>query len=129
MLSKADEVLMEQAAAARQAAARRKLPEVAEDAATVYVGSDRYPASVLGDDGGLVTVQYDDDVVVSGSVVDGSAKYEYYRANGPVRHFKRNKKGRYVEVVRNEQTGRYNQSGYSGGLYIGRRSRYYDPHF
>lgn len=106
------------------------LPEVAADAATLGVGSDRYPATVISEKNGIVTVQYDDYRVVGGSMMDGSAKYEYIRnENGMIRYFKRNRKGRFVEVVENAATGRFVQTGYTGGLYIGARRRYYDPHF
>lgn len=95
------------------------------EGATYAVGSDRYPATVIGtvvfkygpNAGKLkgVVVQDDDSLVVSGSEQDGSARYHYTRnLNAPERTFLIDSRGRFVS--RGTQ------------LVIGTRRRYYDPH-
>jgi hypothetical protein len=104
-----------------------ELPEFAEDAGVSYCGSDRNPVSVVANDGKLVEVVHDEWKVVEGSEQDGSAKYAYF-ANPEGQHefFRLNAKGKYEHVYRGA-SGRWNK-GY-GSLSLGRRARYYDPHF
>lgn len=108
----------------------KSLPEYADDAGTIGIGSDRYPVTVVSDDGKIVAVQSDDHKVVGGSVLDGSAVYEYHRNyGGSIEYFRRRSDGKFESVVRNLQTNRWNKTGYTGHFHIGRRVRYYDPHF
>lgn len=108
-----------------------KLPEIANDAATISVGSDRYPATVVHDDGKIIELRANDYKVVKGSAQDGSAEYEYY--DGETFRYNRwtfrRRNGQLEEVVFNPETGRYNKLDSSRRLYIGRREAYYDPHF
>jgi hypothetical protein len=109
-----------------------KLPVSAADAATISIGSDRYPATVIAHDtdSGVISVRYDNDVVVKGSTMDGSAEYEYSSdPNGRIENWRKNRQGRFTRVVRNAETGRWNQVDYGGHLHIGDRRKYYDPSF
>jgi hypothetical protein len=96
------------------------------DGATYSVGSNRYPATVVSFTRFLsgarkwqissVTVQQDEATVVSGSMHDGSAEYEYSpNPHAARQEFKVNKAGRFV------RDGRV--------LHIGQRRRYEDPSF
>lgn len=96
-------------------------------AATVGVGSDRYPATVIEvkryKSGALkgavseITVQEDVAHLVSGSEADGSAQYNYTtNENGEVTTFRPRKN----RLVWKSTGGRV--------LYLGARRRYYDPH-
>lgn len=106
-----------------------KLPEISNDAATIAGGSDRYPATIIGNDGKALVLRLDHEVVVKGSEHDGSAEYEYFsNPYGRLNYFLRDRNGRWREAYKNPQTGRWNMSGMAR-LTIGRRSKYYDPHF
>jgi hypothetical protein len=107
-----------------------KLPEYGFNAATICYGSDREPATIIHRKGKVLTVVTDRYTVVSGSPHDGSADYEYETdANGLKMLFRQSRSNpdRFEHVVRNTRTGRLRKS--YGSLYVGRRKRYYDPHF
>lgn len=76
-----------------------------------------------------IEVARDTATVVAGSAHDGSAVYEYTPGTGCNRTFGFNlRKQEWVEVFRNQATGKLNQArGY--GLRIGERETYYDPSF
>jgi hypothetical protein len=78
----------------------------------------------------VITVRVDDAVVVSGSEQDGSAEYEYRQRGygAPEYMFRQLADGKWEGVSVNPETGRYVKAGY-GGLAIGRREQYRDPHF
>lgn len=97
------------------------------DAATICMYSDRKPATVVevlrfktGTRAGqvrAVVVQIDWWRVVSGSEGDGSAQYEYAAdPNGYRYTFRADKRGRYASKAGDK-------------LALGRRERYWDPHF
>ena len=95
---------------------------VVGDPATYSVGSDSYPATVVAvsKSGHRVTLQDDDWKVVSGSMVDGSAKYTYSPyPQGPTR------------VATRRADGSYRLVGWSSGGWVGfgRRVKHYDPSF
>lgn len=105
-----------------------KEPEVG-DGVTFLHWSDRDPGTLVeikrfksGARKGEISqvgVQADHWEIVSGGEHNGSATYEYSRnPEAPVVWFKRNNKGQWVKPGNR-----------SGGLSIGRRERYYDPHF
>lgn len=77
-----------------------------------------------------IEVTRDDAKVISGSVFDGSAKYEYTsRPDGGVWLFRFNRKtGKWVEGLRNVETLRFNSRN-GRGLRIGEREEYSDPSF
>lgn len=105
------------------------LPHIATNAATISVGSDRYPATLIGHDGKILIVRHDDSQVIKGSEQDGSAEYEYAsNPNGQLSYWRKDG-DRFVEVVKNDATGRWNKLGSTRRLYIGKRTKYYDPHF
>lgn len=102
--------------------------------ATVLMYSDRHAATVTRVErvAGTIVIDVRHDVakVVKGSTFDGSAEYEYTPdPEGWLNTFRKNQKtGRWDSVWFNRETGRYNKNG-TGGLAIGRREEYRDPHF
>lgn len=92
--------------------------------ATVLMLSDRHPATIVEVSKNLrkVTIQEDRFSVVSGSVMDGSASYDF-KANPEASRetYTLRKNGRYVREGESLKNGT--------GLRIGERDRYYDPHF
>lgn len=101
--------------------------------ATINGFSDRYPATVISVHERpkffIVGVQEDTYKVVKGYVNDGSAEYEYERnPNGRVEMFKVFKEKNEVHQLTTSDTGRLVKCGV-GGLTVGARRRYYDPHF
>lgn len=103
--------------------------------ATILGWTDRYAATIIAVEGDglsagtIITVQGDHATVVSGSCMDGSAKYEYApNPNGGKYHYRLSKAGSWDSVRRNEETGRWNKTG-SKGVRIGDRQEYRDPHF
>jgi len=108
-------------------------------AATILGWSDRYAATIIrlrpvgnrGSTDHVLYVQRDEAKVVKGSGHDGSAEYEYERnPNGAIYHFRKDKKGRWQEVVYNEATERFSfVRGGGAGLRIGERREYRDPSF
>lgn len=96
--------------------------------ATICHWSDRSPATVAtvlrfktGKRAGQikgVTVKADRAILISGSEHDGSADYRYEQvADAPEVTYLIDSRGRYV------------RKGGSDALALGRRERYYDPHF
>lgn len=107
--------------------------------ATMLMWSDRRPATIISVErydtahyDKLIFLTLDRYTVVSGSVQDGSAVYEYETDTTGTEHiFVRSKKdGAWVEAFTNVETGRLNaRKGEGAGLKIGVRERYYDPSF
>ena len=107
-------------------------PEVGMPA-TILSWTDRGAATVTGvfEKNGrtYIEVTYDVATIVRGSVLDGSAEYQYERdSNGSVRHFRREKNGEWVAVWKNKETGRWVKSS-RGGILLGHRETYVDPSF
>jgi hypothetical protein len=97
----------------------------AGDGATISSGSDAYPATIteISKGGKIITLLHDDFKVVSGSVLDGSAEYEF--RPGP-------SNGRQDVATWREKEQGYRLQGCKRGygwVTIGRRVKYYDPHF
>lgn len=112
------------------------LPEYANDAATIGIGSDRYAAThIATDEQGIYTIRRDNAKVVSGTEMDGSAKYFYTpNENGIISYFRpvgitRALSPHFEEVYKNPATGRWNKAGHSYRLSLGRRNHYMDPSF
>ena len=72
----------------------------------------------------------DKPTVVSGSAHDGSAVYTFEpNPTGYLDIFRMDRKtGKWVRGYTNQQTGRFKQRR-NGGLILGMREHYYDPHF
>jgi hypothetical protein len=109
-------------------------PEVGMGA-TVCYWSDRSAGTIVAvekDKQGrwLIKVQGDSWKIVSGSEFNGSAEYEYSpNPEGGISTF-RFENERWCELRVNHDSGRLNKvKGGGCGLIIGRRDRYYDPHF
>jgi hypothetical protein len=77
-----------------------------------------------------IEVTRDDDKVISGSMMDGSASYEFTpNLVGKRTMFRKSlKTGMWVEGYINSETLKFNKSG-GKGLRIGERERYLDPSF
>lgn len=106
-----------------------------ETGATLLSWTDRHPATVVDVfSKGAYTyyvIQEDSWEIVKGSEQDGSAQYGFTRnPNGYKQIFRAKTDGSsgFQKVTINQDTGRWNKVG-SGGLSIGNRERYYDPHF
>jgi hypothetical protein len=116
------------AARALQIADPGPLPEEASNAVTIHLGSDCNPGTIIDAKGSIVFVRPDRFKVISGSEADGSAKYRYYAdETAPIEAYRQDKNGRYQAVGQNPVTGRWIKT--YGRISIGRRRRYYDPHF
>lgn len=109
--------------------------EVGKTGATLLSWTDRSPATVMEVfEKGAYTyygIVADEFEVVEGNMFDGSAKYEYKtNPDGYKQYFRAKTDGSsgFQKVMKNEETGRWNKVG-DGGLSIGERSKYYDPHF
>jgi hypothetical protein len=94
------------------------------DGATMAIGSDRYPGTVIevSKSGHTVKVRSDNYKLVGGSALSEDQRYEFTpNPNGAVEVFTRRKNGRYV---------RKGES-FRGGLRasFGHRDAYSDPHF
>lgn len=89
---------------------------------SICVWTDVTPVTVVAIKGKRVGVTKDGYKVISGSVQDGSAEYEFTpQMNGPVEWYSLRKNGRFVKI------GSSIRHGYR--LSLGKRRRYYDPHF
>lgn len=110
---------------------QQPLPEVHQNAGSISSGRDRNPVSVAWCEGNSIWVRDDQWKVVEGGEHDGSAKYEYYRGDESdgcyLRRFRLNKKKNIWEGVYKVDGGSWRKDG--SKLYLGRRARYYDPHF
>lgn len=103
--------------------------------ATLLYWTDREAATiveVIGDGltkGTIIGVRTDAWKVISGSMQDGSAEFEYMpRDEGNVSYFRITKTGTWESIRRNPETGRWNKIG-NGGIRIGSREKYHDPCF
>jgi len=100
---------------------------------TILHWSDRSAGTIvevfkIGDDL-AIAVTGDDYKIVSGSVMDGSADYEYTpRPDGNRSYYRFTAKG-WRSVWKNPDTGRWKLSDGGNGLIVGTRDRYYDPSF
>lgn len=106
-----------------------------ETGATILGWTDRHPATVMDVfEAGKFTylhVVRDDFEVVNGSIHDGSAEYKYTpRPDDAGDHyrFKTDGSSGFEKVFWNKETNRWNVIS-KGGLSVGRREKYYDPHF
>jgi hypothetical protein len=97
--------------------------------ATMTGYTDRHAGTVVSWDGKIVSVQHDDVRRTDGNGMSDAQSYEFTpNPNAPVEHYRRDKADRWVRVVRNEETGRWNSKDY-GGLILGFRDHYYDFSF
>lgn len=99
-------------------------------ACTIHTGSDRYPATVTGVFGNLnmVQVHYDEFKIVSGSIIDGSAEYEYERSTKRMTHFKYFPKvNRWYEMTYNPDSNRFRIYSKFPKITFVNRERYYNP--
>lgn len=90
--------------------------------ATVTIWTDSYPVTVIAisKSGSKITLQRDRAVVISGSVMDGSAKYEIVRDTTGT-----------TEVATRRGNGRYRLQGWNSGgaVNFGFARAYSDPSF
>jgi len=98
------------------------VPVVGMGATECFV-SDRYPCTISRIDrkGKRVFVRDDDAKVIKGSVHDGSAEWEITPGRGPEKAFTLRKNGLWIAEGSPMKCGTR--------LALGKRSRYYDPHF
>jgi hypothetical protein len=103
------------------------LNAVADDAATVSIGSDREPATIVKRTAKTITIQRDRVSNMSGPGHDA-----YANGKGQVVIFQRDYDAP-LEVYTLRDNGRWIRKGdpktARGGLGIGRRDYYRDPHF
>lgn len=99
--------------------------------ATICYWTDRSPATVVEVNmkGRYIVVQDDDYKRVDGNGMSESQVYEYTQnPENYKRIYRKNKKGQWVQQVRNPETGRLNNAP-SGNLYLGDREKYHDFSF
>lgn len=107
-------------------------PEVGMGA-TVLCYTDRRAATVTGIQRSgksmIVTVRQDDAKRTDGNGMSEDQSYEFTaNPEGAPSHFRREKDGKWAEVYRNSETGRWvKASGH--GLLLGQRRHYYDFSF
>ena len=97
--------------------------------ATILCWTDRHPATIVAIVDGILTVQEDNHKRIDSNGMSESQDYEYTRnPTGATYYFRAGKDGKWQEVVKNENTGRWNRSA-SAGLRIGEREKYHDFSF
>ena len=100
--------------------------------ATMSVGSDRYPATVVEiemvKDVMYVTLQSDEYKRIDKNGFSESQEYEFNPdPNGSLYIVRLDKKGRWEQVYKNKETNRWNKYSHSSRFYIGDRDAYSDP--
>ena len=108
----------------------RSIEPTIGDGATLILWTDRNPATVVSWDAqkGIVGVQEDDYTRTDKNGMSDSQSYEYSQNTAnPISYFKMTKKG-WKACFKNPQTNRWNTRD-CGGLWIGRREKYYDFSF
>ena len=103
------------------------------DGATFLLYSDRWAGTVVDvftkGKTTYVRVQRDTSVRTDTNEFSELQSYSFSRnPSGLIATFKRDKAGRWVEVVMNPETGRYN-GGFSGSVKFGERDEYFDFSF
>jgi len=97
--------------------------------ATMTGYTDRTAGTVVAWDGKIVAVQNDTARRIDNNGMSESQEYEYSpNPEGAISHYRRDKNNRWVRVVRNPETGRWNVHPY-GGLVLGFRREYFDYSF
>ena len=97
--------------------------------ATVTHYTDRDAATVVAWDGKIVTVQYDHAERVDSNGMSDAQQYKYTpNPEGTKLYFRRDKHGRWVNVIRSRTTGRWISSR-SCGLALGIRDAHFDYSF
>jgi len=104
--------------------------------ATILCWTDRLPATIVKVEEitaknyvYVIEVVEDDYKVVSGSVQDGSAVYEFTPRDGYRKMYRKGRgNGLWEEVRINPETGRMVKTR-GNGLKIGKREKWYDPSF
>lgn len=107
---------------------RQPQPEVGMGA-TILMWTDRNPATIIAVEGNRITVQEDNAERADSNGMSEAQEYTYTpNPNGCTSTFRMNKRGMWEQIVKNEETGRWNKC--SGrGLRIGEREKYYDYSF
>lgn len=96
--------------------------------ATLLSWTDRNGATITAWNGKVMTVQKDFARRTDKNGYGGEQEYEHSpNPDGAIRHFKLTPKG-WVEIWYNHETNRWNTVG-KGGVVVGFRETYYDPHF
>lgn len=97
--------------------------------ATILAWTDRYAGTVISIEKGVVTVQLDNFRRTDSNGISEDQQYEYFRdEQAPIYCFRKDKKGFWRAVRKNERTGRWNRAdGY--GIRMGVREKYEDPCF
>lgn len=105
-------------------------PEVGMGA-TILAWTDRYAATVVSWDSKkkIIGVTMDSSKLVAGSQMSEEQEYEFVsNMNGIPSYFKRDASSKWVKVVFNKETNRWNKSS-GNGLRVGDRDEYRDPCF
>jgi hypothetical protein len=96
--------------------------------ATLLSWTDRNAATVIAWNGKLLTVQQDYARRTDQNGYGGQQEYEYSpNLDGAIHHFRLTPKG-WMKVWYNHDTQRWNTVG-KGGVLVGQRETYFDPHF
>ncbi len=102
--------------------------------ATILSYSDRSPVTIIGVtkmSNGRFMIEVQDDLYTrtDNNGMSDSQDYVYSRnPDGGRSHYRQNAKGIWQQVVKNQQTGKWNKVD-TGGLRIGERDRHYDFSF
>lgn len=97
--------------------------------ATLLRWTDRTACTVTAIEGNIITVTEDEAIRTDDNGMSESQAYDYSpNPNGATYQFRRNRRGQWVNVVRNDATGRMVKAG-GPGLLIGERCAYHDYSF
>jgi len=98
------------------------------DGATILGWTDRYAATVISVENGIVTVQQDNAKRVDKNGFSEDQTYEYTpNPQGVTYSYRKGKDGQWQRVVFNTETGRWNKR--DGAIRLGVREEYWDPTF
>ena len=109
------------------ASAATEAPEVGMGA-TLLGWTDRSPATVIGTVGKQIIVQEDTYERIDTNGMSECQEYAYSRDPEGHKYTFEMRRGQWVEVRHNAETGRWKKAG-SKGLRLGTRERYYDFSF
>ena len=97
---------------------------------TICMWTDRHAGTIIDIQNGMLVVTKDDVKRIDSNGISESQSYEYTTNYDGYQHFwKKDRKGKWCEYYRNQETNRFNKRGSSSHLGIGYRDHYYDFSF
>jgi hypothetical protein len=98
--------------------------------ASIYIGSDVYPYTIINYKKDMVAIQEDFAKPSKDSNYYSNQEYIYSPNNeGEVLYFKLDKNKNWLQVFKNEKTNRWNKIDIGYRVFFGERKKYRDPSF